>query len=680
MPAPRRSHVLRRRRIDDEGEDEGSITGPPIDESHSEASLLSDDDGDADDSDLSETDVPDSLGPDDTATRPNGTVKSVLLKKEQITEPLAVKSEQPQQHSFAATQDTEAMMNGLHISEDATTSEALEFGVTEDGPPTEPQDALQGDSRRQKNPVDRKRQEHEEYKKKRDADPAFIPTRGQFFMHDTRSGGIGPNGLKPFGRGAGRGREVIGGPFSPANMRPQATDATSAPWAHDLHETVQEPALRPGNQQQRGPTSAPGLPSQMTQVNIPNVAPVRNFSTTKKLGHAQMRVLLPGMEEPITYANTEIKQYTKLPDHRPPLRRDKPVRISLPDKGPSYAFPAPDRSFIFIPRAMRPNQQSFGRGGRTRLGSMGGFSSRRTSVFGGSVYSPSVAMSRRSSFAREFDRGGLVSPAGSVRPIVRMPPGSQQHSANGTPVYPVAMSGHGTPVMSHQQYGYGPQRPAFRENWASNMPMHQPRPQKTVSVAGIESPGSYVYGVPPTQDHQPFQHQLPAHVNGGNGPQDGSNFYPRPQPQYPTQSTGTPLSNIPERAIHAPAFQPYQQAYFYPPSQPPFPPGAVIAPMFVQTGQQGTYIVPTMAPAAPQAVQPPPPPPSAAGQGGMVAYEQNGMVFYYDASQAPGPPTAEAPPSFINYTIPGMGGMMTPTPDGYYYPQMPNGTVYYQSQ
>lgn len=216
MPAPRRSHVIRRRRIDDEGEDEGSITGPPIYDSHSEASLPSDDDGDADDSDLSETDVPDSLGPDDTATRLNGAVKPVLLKKEQIDEPLAVKLEHAQQHFFAATQDTEAMMNGLHMSEDATTSEALEFGVTEDGLVTESQDALQGDSRRQKNPVDRKRQEHEEYKKKRDADPAFIPTRGQFFMHDTRSGGLGPNGLKPFGRGAGRGREVIGGPFSPA--------------------------------------------------------------------------------------------------------------------------------------------------------------------------------------------------------------------------------------------------------------------------------------------------------------------------------------------------------------------------------------------------------------------------------------------------------------------------------
>jgi hypothetical protein len=30
--------------------------------------------------------------------------------------------------------------------------------------------------------------------------------------------------------------------------------------------------------------------------------------------------------------------------------------------------------------------------------------------------------------------------------------------------------------------------------------------------------------------------------------------------------------------------------------------------------------------------------------------------------------------------MPGMGGMMTPTPDGYYYPQVPQGPMYYPSQ
>jgi len=216
MPAPRRRDVIRRRRrLEDEGEDEGSITGP-IDDSHSEASLPSDDDGDADDSDLSETDVPDSLSPEDAGTKPNGAVKPQTIKKEKVDELLAVQPETKQEQSFAATRDTEVMMNGLHISEHPTPSEAVDFEAAENEPPSNPQDASQSDSRRQKNPFDVKRQEHEEYKKKRDADPAFIPTRGQFFMHDTRSGGSGPNGIKPFGRGAGRGREIIGGPFSPA--------------------------------------------------------------------------------------------------------------------------------------------------------------------------------------------------------------------------------------------------------------------------------------------------------------------------------------------------------------------------------------------------------------------------------------------------------------------------------
>lgn len=61
-------------------------------------------------------------------------------------------------------------------------------------------------------PFERRKREHEEYKKKRDSDPTFIPNRGAFFMHDHRHSGNGPNGSKPFGRGRG-GRGGIGGGF-----------------------------------------------------------------------------------------------------------------------------------------------------------------------------------------------------------------------------------------------------------------------------------------------------------------------------------------------------------------------------------------------------------------------------------------------------------------------------------
>ena len=65
-------------------------------------------------------------------------------------------------------------------------------------------------------PVERRRREHEDYKKQRDENPAFVPNRGAFFMHDHRHAGPAANGFRPFGRGRGRGgRGGIGGPFAP---------------------------------------------------------------------------------------------------------------------------------------------------------------------------------------------------------------------------------------------------------------------------------------------------------------------------------------------------------------------------------------------------------------------------------------------------------------------------------
>ena len=111
------------------------------------------------------------------------------------------------------------MMNGLRISEDsAAHAEALDFEAGQDPSPSKLGNAIASpsDVQRQESFGERRKREHEEYKKKRDADPAFIPTRGAFFMHDQRSASAGPNGTKILGRGRGRGRDVVGGPFSPA--------------------------------------------------------------------------------------------------------------------------------------------------------------------------------------------------------------------------------------------------------------------------------------------------------------------------------------------------------------------------------------------------------------------------------------------------------------------------------
>src|SRR5690606_18961597 len=101
---------------------------------------------------------------------------------------------------------------------------------------------------------------------------------------------------------------------------------------------------------------------------------------------------------------------------------------------------------------------------------------------------------------------------------------------------------------------------------------------------------------------QAFHQQVPVQMANG-GPSDSHTRNPSFQSQ---QSTGTPLSQIPERAIHAAPFQPntYPQPTYYNPPYPPvmqsqpgfyypppykngtMPPQSAAAPAFVPTGQQ----------------------------------------------------------------------------------------------
>lgn len=707
----RTNNIARRRRTDDE--DENRSVATLADDSQSDASALSDVDeyADADNSDLSEVDSAPSL----TQGKPKR--KSDDARDVKARQPTATRQPSPpiarSDATFPVSKETQIMTNGLQMPDSSQDAEVVDIETGHGA--SEPAPAVGAPSSRSETLGERRRREHEEYKKKRDSDPAFIPNRGAFFMHDHRHA-PGQNGFRPVG-GRGRGRGApIGGPFSPAkyvsnrqrkhsigkptnttrSMRPQPTEATDSPWQHDLHETLNAP----GSQVQPAPPthalaqSTANAYQQLARAppnHTPKPPQTRNFSTTVHTHNALVRVFLPNMKAPILFQNVPIKQHTRLPNHRPPLRRDKPVRISLPPAPPRYIFPTVDRSFIFIPRALRPNQQGFGRG-RGRFGSFGaggGFSSRRTSVYGGSAYSPSVAMSRRSSIAREMGRDTLVSPAGSImsrnggfndpsRPVVRLPPGGPRMPTGPSMVSPT----HGMPTYPL------PQKPTFRENWQGSLPMHQPRPQKTVSVAGIESPASMSFNPPQQQEQQPFHQQVPAHINGGAVQAEQQPYYQHGrQLSYPSQvSTGTPLSNIPERAIHAPAFQPYgqpgfppqpfvPQAYFYPPNgpQPQYMAPAGMVPMYVPGPQQPGYVMPVSAPPVAS-------PPAPTGPPNMVAYESNGMTYYVDQAQLYPPAPAEpyAQPSF---TVPGMGGMMTPGPDGaYYYPQQMQPAPYYPTQ
>ena len=476
-----------------------------------------------------------------------------------------------------------------------------------------------------------------------------------------------------------------------------ASESQGAKWQHDLHASLEtEGPVQPAPITSTGthdPSRPPFFARQGAQATLEKQE--RSFST--QLGNAQIRLLLPGMKQPITFSAVPLYRHTRLPNHRPPLRRDKPVRISLPEQPPRYIFPSTERSFIFIPRALRPNQQGFGRGRlRGSYSAYGGYSSRRTSAYGGSVYSPSVALSRRSSLAREVPRENLLSPTGSVsarlplatadlgKPVVRLP---------GLTAQPTQYTSDGTGQSQGPHTVPLPQNPTFRENWPAQLPMHQPRPQKAISVTGIESPVSSSVHAPQQQEQQPFHQQVPSHMNGQSAPADAPNFYPHSrQMSHPSQfSGGTPLSNIPERAIHAQPFQPptfqpalyaqpypTQGGYYYAAANPgpqystPLPPGAVTVPVFVPApyGQ-------AMPSASSGSGQDPHTSANGGNQSHMVAHEQNGMVYYYDPSQlyhqGEGFPAA-------SYAMPGIGGMMTPSPDGYYYPQVPSGPVYYPTQ
>ncbi|EFX04195.1 upf0052 domain containing protein [Grosmannia clavigera kw1407] len=820
---PRRRKLIgQRRRVDDDDGDDHGTFDLVDDDSLTDASAASEDrDAAVDDSDTSNID---DASPTTPATRKG--IKSGAGPKGAAVKPEGRRPTEPT--DSAATPSAEHMLRGLSISDKTATaaneqldrdaSEAKESGngpadasqaesASQPQQPAQPVKAPQppivssssAQAQRRETPYERQRREHDLYKQKRDEDPSFVPNRGAFFMHDHRGAGPAANGFRPFGRGGrGRGRGGYGGLYAPlqGHIHNPADPTINAPWAHDMHDTIAAPVmprLAPPPRRRFDASSQYGgsqavAPAASIPTCLPSAVPInRSMSVEKPLGVVTVRVFFPPMREAVLFEKFKVVQYTKLPDHRPPLRRDKAVVIDLPGQPKSQIFPAVDRSFIFIPRALRPNQQRM-RGNRTRsvMGSISGFS-RQTSMFGGSyyngsMYSPSIALSRRSSITHDVGRDYIISPAGSAmsrpalhidnasRPVVRLPPsgvpppampmsvpmsglGISMGAGGGVSVSVPPQSGaKSTPQAEQQQAEQQqqqqqqqpqqqpippsqvpegsslstvpppqihplPQRPAFQESRASqNLPMHQPRPQKAVSVDTIDPQSTG--GLGPFAQQQslpmPFHQQVPIQMASGFPPGEPHQRHP----SYPSYTAGTPLSQIPERAIHAAPFQPNMSA------QPPMysqpnaaPAGATFYgnpagyPMMQPPPQQGFfYPTPptyssTMAPSGaaatfvpggtPQGAGPPSGQPGQRDVGGtpvdvqqqpvphhsLVAQEANGMVYYYDPSSLPGMsnypsyvPTPAPPGGFV----PGMGGMVTPTPaDSYYYPPQP-GMVYYQ--
>ncbi|KAJ8120734.1 hypothetical protein ONZ43_g2633 [Nemania bipapillata] len=297
----RRKLIGHRRRVEDEGEDEGGPEQLDIDDdSISEGSLASDDVDAADDSDTSNLEDASPTAPP-VKKKIAGRTASSNGNRRATSKPTPDSAVQKHSKSSNdAVSDTEFMMNGLSISDKDAPVQEMEFQNAPKSPEQTPapivvsSNSVLAPSR--DGPLgDRRRIEHEEYRRKRDEDPSFVPNRGAFFMHDHRHAGPAANGFRPFGRTSrGRGRG-IGGPFAPASSSssypvPNPADPTvSAPWAHDMHETVtQAPPIRQPRSSfaDDGPPNGNGFiptcPQSSTPIN-------RKMSTDKLLGTAQIR-------------------------------------------------------------------------------------------------------------------------------------------------------------------------------------------------------------------------------------------------------------------------------------------------------------------------------------------------------------------------------------------------------
>lgn len=664
--------VSRRRRADGDEDDE-SVTA--MDDSQSDISIASDLDDTVDTIDA-DADASESSDTDSTAPLPVDSTLAPSAEADKVPRARPKKSKGTRKDNKLSSTDGAA--NAKENEHPLATEEVTGAHVSAapSGAPIVSSAAVSG--QRGETAADRRRREHDDYKKKRDTDPTFIPNRGNFFMHDART--PDQRGFSSFGRGRGRGRGIAQPPgrygistqdrtaqSRVSSHAPPAERTADAPWTHDLHETINE---------RGGPSAARQRPPHFSAANVDMAgrgaatasSKPLSFSKTTQIGSVQIRVSLPGMTAPIPFSAVPVKSHTRLPDHRPPLRRDKPVRISLPDQPVRYVFPAPERSFIFIPRALRPNQQGFGKA-RGSFGPYGAPSSRRASLYGGSVYSQAMSMSRRSSLAREIPRDLAFSPTGSYnahnhsgpgRPVVHLPQAGSHRSSNPSPAGSV--STYGRYPHSYPR----PQTPAV-EHWAEPETVHQPRPQKTISMTGIESPAGLALHAPQQQEQQPFHNQIPQHIAEGSISTHSASSDMAPPPLGPPAYMypgGTPLSNIPERAIHAQPFQPPASNYY-----PPYAPAGYLYP-----GQAPQY--PTMPAYAPPVAQlgfmPADAPMASDPSQGTMAHESNGMVYYTQMPQY-APQEGYLQPQ--SYAIPGMGGMMTPSPEGAFYPGA--GPVYY---
>ena len=199
MAPSRRKDVIssRRRRRDDEGEEEGSQAGDVEDVSLSEGSGSSNGDAEGDASEFSDDDsIKIETAPPAPEDKPPQTeaLKHPAAQPPTQSHDLAVETTSMLSRSKidGNEQGTQGMPAGEASKEATGTEEIMTTKVNSNGAPRETY-------------AERNRREHEAYLRERKENPAFVPNRGGFFLHDNRIGSAA-NGFRPPVRGRGRGR------------------------------------------------------------------------------------------------------------------------------------------------------------------------------------------------------------------------------------------------------------------------------------------------------------------------------------------------------------------------------------------------------------------------------------------------------------------------------------------
>ena len=190
MAQPRHLKIgVSRRRRHDDGEDDTSVTGQIEDDSLSEGSIDVHPDEDDADGEVSET--------SEHEIASNGHVNDSTL---------VTTNEKSGTKLGSITSDTEVMLNGLPPTEQLEDTAEIHFNDLKDGGSEYKPNSM---AQKHETPAERRRREHDEYVKEREENPAFVPTRGGFFLHDKRSTDPDINGSRPSSKSKSRSYGMI---------------------------------------------------------------------------------------------------------------------------------------------------------------------------------------------------------------------------------------------------------------------------------------------------------------------------------------------------------------------------------------------------------------------------------------------------------------------------------------